>query len=139
MQLRKVCNHPDLFESRPIISPFTIQKKLICYEIPKLIEKISFKNPYLDFDLPPNDTFLCFRIKFTLQATRDMIFDSINHIDENNRHIIQLTSDIIDRYRNSSLWYQANVPIRNTRNRQSNKLITATDFIDDEFQPENIY
>ncbi|CAF0978049.1 unnamed protein product [Adineta steineri] len=139
MQLRKVCNHPDLFESRPIISPFTIQKKLICYEIPRLIEKVSFKNPYLDFDLPPNDTFLCFRIKFTLQATRDMIFDSINHIDENNRHIIQLTSDIIDRYRNSSLWYQANVPIRNTRNRQSNKLITATDFIDDEFQPENIY
>jgi E1A-binding protein p400 len=112
MQLRKVCNHPDLFESRPIVSPFTIQKKLIIYEIPKLIEKISFKNPYLDFDLPPNDTFLCFRIKFTLQATKDMIFDSINHIDEYNRQIIQLTSDIIEKYRNTSLWYHANASTR---------------------------
>jgi SNF2 family DNA or RNA helicase len=115
MQLRKVCNHPDLFESRPIISPFTIQKKLIGYEIPKLIEKVHFKNPYLDFDLPPNDTFLCFRIKFTLQATKDMILDSIHHIDENNRQILQLTSDIIERYRNTSLWYQANAPTRSMR------------------------
>ncbi|CAF1172785.1 unnamed protein product [Rotaria sordida] len=142
MQLRKVCNHPDLFESRPIISPFTIQKKIINYEIPKLIDEISLKYPYLNFNLPPNDTFLCFRIKFTLQATRDMIFDSINHIDDNNnnnRQIIQLTSDIIERYRNTSLWYQANTQTRITRNRQSIKLITPADFIDDEFQPENIF
>ncbi|CAF0862550.1 unnamed protein product [Rotaria sp. Silwood1] len=139
MQLRKVCNHPDLFESRPIISPLTIQKKLINYEIPKLIENIDLKNPYLNFNLPPNDTFLCFRIKFTLQATRDMILDSINHIDDNNRQVIQLTSDIIERYRNSSLWYQANTQIRITRNRQLIKMITPADFVDDEFQPENIY
>ena len=108
MQLRKVCNHPDLFESRPIISPWMIPKKLINYEIPKLIERLPMKNPYLDFDLPPNDTFLCFRIKFTLQATKEMIFDSIQHLDEQQRQIIQLTADIIERYRNSSLWYQAN-------------------------------
>ncbi|CAF3527383.1 unnamed protein product [Rotaria sp. Silwood1] len=139
MQLRKVCNHPDLFESRPIISPLTIQKKLINYEIPKLIENIDLKNPYLNFNLPPNDTFLCFRIKFTLQATRDMILDSINHIDDNNRQVIQLTSDIIERYRNSSLWYQTNTQIRITRNRQLIKMITPADFVDDEFQPENIY
>jgi SNF2 family DNA or RNA helicase len=116
MQLRKVCNHPDLFESRPIISPFTIQKKTVICEIPKLIEKVYFKNPYLDFDLPPNDTFLCFRIKFTLQATRDMIFDSINQTDETNRQIIQLTSDIIEKYRNTSSWYQANTPTRSRKN-----------------------
>lgn len=35
MQLRKVCNHPDLFESRPIISPFD-QEKLI-YKVPSLV------------------------------------------------------------------------------------------------------
>ncbi|CAF4105272.1 unnamed protein product, partial [Rotaria magnacalcarata] len=139
MQLRKVCNHPDLFESRPIISPFTIPKKTINCEIPKMIEKINLKNPYLNFDLPPNDTFLCFRIKFTLQATRDMIFDSINSIDEINRPTISLTSDIIERYRNSSLWYQANAPTRIIRNRPLVKLISPADFIDDEFQPENIY
>ncbi|CAF0868254.1 unnamed protein product [Adineta ricciae] len=139
MQLRKVCNHPDLFESRPIISPLTIQRKLITCEIPKLIEKIQLKNPYLDFDLPPNDTFLCFRIKFTLQATRDMIFDCINSIDDTQRQIIQLTADIIERYRNSSIWHQANTSLRNTRNRQSTKLSTSVDFTDDEYQPENIY
>ncbi|CAF2050843.1 unnamed protein product [Rotaria magnacalcarata] len=139
MQLRKVCNHPDLFESRPIISPFTIPKKTVNCEIPKMIEKINLKNPYLNFDLPPNDTFLCFRIKFTLQATRDMIFDSINSIDEINRPTISLTSDIIERYRNSSLWYQANAPTRIIRNRPLVKLISPADFIDDEFQPENIY
>jgi SNF2 family DNA or RNA helicase len=139
MQLRKVCNHPDLFESRPIISPLTIQKKSINYEIPKLIEKINLKNPYLDFDLPPNDTFLCFRIKFTLQATKEMILDSIHHTDETNRQIIQLTSDMIERYRNTSLWYQANSSTRSTRSRQSIKQTTSTDFIDDDFQPEQIY
>lgn len=108
MQLRKVCNHPDLFESRPIISPWIIPKKLIGYEIPKIIECIPMKNPVLDFDLPPNDTFLCFRIKFTLQASKEMILDSIEHIDEQQRQIIQLTSEIIERYRSTSLWYQAN-------------------------------
>ena len=41
-----------------------------------------------------------------------MILDSINHTDENNRQIIQLTSDIIERYRNTSLWYQANTSTR---------------------------
>ena len=25
MSLRKVCNHPDLFEERPIVSPFRMQ------------------------------------------------------------------------------------------------------------------
>ena len=40
MQLRKVCNHPDLFEPRPIISPF------VCTEInynPSLFIKTDFK------------------------------------------------------------------------------------------------
>ena len=39
MQLRKVCNHPDLFESRPIISPFLTKPLKI--EIPKLILKFN--------------------------------------------------------------------------------------------------
>jgi len=30
MQLRKVCNHPDLFDSRPIDSPFYV-KEIINY------------------------------------------------------------------------------------------------------------
>lgn len=35
MQLRKVCNHPNLFEPRPIISPFRMNS--IAYKIPGLL------------------------------------------------------------------------------------------------------
>jgi SNF2 family DNA or RNA helicase len=45
MQLRKVCNHPDLFESRTIESPFIMTDKLV-YNCPSLIQKnlICFEN-----------------------------------------------------------------------------------------------
>jgi E1A-binding protein p400 len=109
MQLRKVCNHPDLFESRPIVSPLTLPPRMFTYEIPKLLEPMNLKNPYLALNSPPNDTFLCFRIKFTLQATKQMIFDQIDQIDDDDqRMILPLTSDLIERYRTSSIWYQAN-------------------------------
>ena len=140
MQLRKVCNHPDLFETRPVISPFIFEKQLIKYEIPKLIFDINFKNPYLTFNSSPNDTFLCFRIKFSLQATKDMIMKIINQDNNNNkdsyRKRIQLTKDIIERYRNSPLWNPTNIPIKNLRNHSGTKQIDEND---QEFQAENIY
>ncbi|MCJ1442028.1 MAG: swr1 complex component [Stictis urceolatum] len=38
MQLRKVCNHPDLFETRPIVTSFAMQKSAIAdYEIKELL------------------------------------------------------------------------------------------------------
>lgn len=39
MQLRKVCNHPDLFESRPILSPFSM--KPLFYPLPSLVMVIN--------------------------------------------------------------------------------------------------
>ena len=134
MQLRKVCNHPDLFESRPIVSPLSMPRKTIQYEIPKLLERIEFKNPYLDFDLPPNDTFLCFRIKFTLQATKQLILESLNQFDDNQRQILQLTTEIIERYRTSSIWYQTNpISLRS-------KTIRPTRISDDDdYQPEQLF
>lgn len=37
MQLRKVCNHPDLFESRPIVTSFAMRKSAIAsYEVNEL-------------------------------------------------------------------------------------------------------
>jgi SNF2 family DNA or RNA helicase len=42
MQLRKVCNHPDLFEERPIVSPFSSNN--IVLEIPSLITKNVLKD-----------------------------------------------------------------------------------------------
>jgi SNF2 family DNA or RNA helicase len=110
MQLRKVCNHPDLFQTRSILSPLIFNQKLIKYEIPKLINKIHFKNPYLLFNSSLNNIFLCCRIQFTLQPTKNMIMEIIKRENKDdyylNRKKIQLTTDIIERYRNSSLWHQ---------------------------------
>ena len=38
MQLRKVCNHPDLFEARTIESPFIMQER-VQYAFPSIIYK----------------------------------------------------------------------------------------------------
>ncbi|CAF1240413.1 unnamed protein product [Adineta steineri] len=148
MQLRKVCNHPDLFESRAIISPFIFQKQIIKCEIPKLIiDDINLKNPYLALNSSPNDTFFSFRIQFSLQATKDMIMNIINRDNNNNsnnnnndkRQRIQLTRDIIERYRNSSLWHQKNGITRNQRNQSGIRQNLLMDVNDQEFQPDNIY
>ena len=45
MQLRKVCNHPDLFAARPIFSPFIMEQ--ISFDCPKLI-KLDFSNTLLN-------------------------------------------------------------------------------------------
>jgi len=44
MQLRKVCNHPDLFEGRPIISPFHLDRLSI--RVPKLLVKTLEQSPF---------------------------------------------------------------------------------------------
>ena len=41
MQLRKVCNHPDIFESRHIDSPFSVNT-IIEFTLPKLIYTTTF-------------------------------------------------------------------------------------------------
>lgn len=43
MQLRKVCNHPDLFEGRPILSPFAM--KPIFYPVPRCITDLCRRRP----------------------------------------------------------------------------------------------
>lgn len=46
MQLRKVCNHPNLFEPRPITSPFHISDDdAACIEVPRLVAQAS--TPFL--------------------------------------------------------------------------------------------
>ncbi|CAF4346248.1 unnamed protein product [Rotaria socialis] len=133
IQLRKICNHPDLFESRPIISPFVFQKYLIQYEIPKFIADIDFKNPYVVHNVEPNDTFLCYRVQLNLQLTKEMFMNTITHSAYQQR--IQLTTSIIDRYRNSTIWNQT-TNLQNHSKIQQNLL---DDLNDDEFQSETIY
>ena len=47
MQLRKVCNHPDLFESRTIESPF-IMTDTLHFTCPKLVQTtiLTRSNPF---------------------------------------------------------------------------------------------
>lgn len=50
MQLRKVCNHPDLFEPRTIESPFIMQDRLQ-YSFSSLIFKALQYNPKKDVNM----------------------------------------------------------------------------------------
>lgn len=49
MQLRKVCNHPNLFEVRPTISPFRMDQ--IDFKVPAMIKNIVQYDPLKDVDL----------------------------------------------------------------------------------------
>ncbi|XP_063699973.1 helicase domino isoform X2 [Culicoides brevitarsis] len=49
MQLRKVCNHPNLFETRPTISPFRMDKIII--RVPSLVCDLLDYNPMSHVDL----------------------------------------------------------------------------------------
>lgn len=49
MQLRKVCNHPNLFEPRPTVSPFMM--KSICYKIPGLVTDVLDYDPSSNINL----------------------------------------------------------------------------------------
>ncbi|XP_068100227.1 helicase SRCAP isoform X2 [Hyperolius riggenbachi] len=49
MQLRKVCNHPNLFDPRPIHSPFITSA--ICYSIPSLVLHALQRHPLEYVDL----------------------------------------------------------------------------------------
>ncbi|RXG53817.1 Helicase domino [Armadillidium vulgare] len=49
MQLRKVCNHPNLFEPRPTVSPFMMSALL--YYAPSLVYGITSYDPFKHVDL----------------------------------------------------------------------------------------
>jgi helicase SWR1 len=54
MQLRKVCNHPDLFESRPIVTSFAMTRSAVAeYEIKELLvrRKLLHSDPLDNIDL----------------------------------------------------------------------------------------
>uniref|UniRef100_A0A803KFH7 Snf2-related CREBBP activator protein n=1 Tax=Xenopus tropicalis TaxID=8364 RepID=A0A803KFH7_XENTR len=49
MQLRKVCNHPNLFDPRPIHSPFITST--ICYIVPSLVLQALHRHPLQHVDM----------------------------------------------------------------------------------------
>lgn len=55
MSLRKVCNHPDLFESRQIVTSFAIPKSVVAnYEIKNLLVRKQFMQDAEDRDFTIN-------------------------------------------------------------------------------------
>ena len=56
MQLRKVCNHPNLFEARPTISPF--QMEGITFTTASLISSV------LDYDVWKVSELKCLKINY---------------------------------------------------------------------------
>ncbi|OCT61820.1 hypothetical protein XELAEV_18047849mg [Xenopus laevis] len=53
MQLRKVCNHPNLFDPRPIHSPFITST--ICYTTPSLVLQALHRHPLQHVDMSKFD------------------------------------------------------------------------------------
>ncbi|XP_059176200.1 helicase domino-like isoform X2 [Physella acuta] len=93
MQLRKVCNHPDLFDPRPIVSPFKMEG--IVYSTASLVTRILEYDPLRDIDLYslyPNlaemecdlPAFVAQRVK-QLKATGKMIQEVDNLADPPTR------------------------------------------------------
>eukprot|EP01080_Neovahlkampfia_damariscottae_P009323 gene9323-1410_t len=85
MQLRKVCNHPDLFESRPIISPFLT--KPLTIEFPKIVVKVLEREPFESVNLD----LLGFNfIKNETQSAYDIqLIQELAYSDSEFRHILK--------------------------------------------------
>ena len=103
MQLRKVCNHPELIQSRTSRSSVIFNEHRIQYLIPKLILQFNRKNPSLGFHSLFHDKFLYFHTKFTLHVTEEMTHQHYDHDDDDSSRVI-LTKEILERYRGTAVW-----------------------------------
>lgn len=103
MQLRKVCNHPDLFEPRPIVSSLVTEP--IHYHIPSIVYNVSeelhtdrlnhvlFYQPGLaDMELAYS-VFECYRSK-QLQTPRKLIEDLVVSSHQQQQQQQQTAQDI---------------------------------------------
>ena len=65
MQLRKVCNHPNLFEERPVFSSFIMER--LNYYVPSLILKAREYDPFKHVNLGSLNLLFC-DMELTLTA-----------------------------------------------------------------------
>ena len=72
MQLRKVCNHPNLFDPRPIVSPF--QTEEISYTTASIVLRALDKDP---LEVTP----LCILFNFYVCFIASYLsFDAVSHV-----------------------------------------------------------
>lgn len=92
MQLRKVCNHPNLFEPRPTISPFMMSS--VAYNVPGIVTTPLDYNPEVDINLSNLQLLLantgcsmtslaCDYIK-SKKVTRDKLFEELEDDKESD-------------------------------------------------------
>ena len=101
-KLKKLCDHPDLIESRSVRSSWTMNDD----EFRRIsTPKISLKNFSFGFSNLFVEKFFYFHKRFSLQMIDDVeISSQIDDDDDDEMPRIVLTNEIIERYRNSSLW-----------------------------------
>ncbi|KAG6823756.1 hypothetical protein H0H93_003126, partial [Arthromyces matolae] len=82
MQLRKVCNHPDLFEVRPIVTSFIMQRSALAeFEIQELLVR---RRLLQDADETVNLSLLGLRF-VNDQDVPSLAMTSIRHLDATSR------------------------------------------------------
>ncbi|KAK9454418.1 SNF2 family N-terminal domain-containing protein [Dipodascopsis uninucleata] len=114
MQLRKVCNHPDLFEVRPIVTSFAMQRSAVAeFEIKELLVRRklleSDSQSKLDFDflnlkLMQNEYMTTYESKsiFNGSAT-DLIKTDVSSLESSLVPNFKVSYSSLDSFRNSRL------------------------------------
>ena len=87
MQLRKVCNHPNLFDPRPTVSPFIDQG--FVYSIPSLINSVIDYQPLMEVALQ------------TLNLTFSHFSNSFSFCDQKKIFELQYNSSQMEKVWNS--------------------------------------
>lgn len=114
MQLRKVCNHPDLFEPRPIISSFVTES--VQYHVPSIVfnlrdevfdekdKNIFFYQPCLaDIEIH-RSMFNSHRIR-NLQASKQLIEEIMSQADQKESSSVNEASPIITEFFNQKSFH----------------------------------
>lgn len=121
MQLRKVCNHPDLFEPRPIISPFSLQS-LELLSIP--LNFINIDEIYYGTSEYFNDNSNRLKsLQFTLKNYFNLIFTQ-HEMEMNLYHYDQIKNLRIQPYQSILHCNNTNTN-RNSNNNSNNSTITT--------------
>jgi len=104
LRLKQISNHPNLIEMRPVKSPFVFDSQSIKCQFPKLIMDLNFKNPNFEFNRNDEESFIAFRRQTVLNVTIDLFVKVFNQNQSIEQEKVQITKEIIERYRNTSTW-----------------------------------
>ena len=101
MQLRKVCNHPNLFEPRPTVSPFRM--KGISYQVPSIVLSPMDHDPYININLGSlklllsdnglYNTSIARKLIQKYKASRSRLVEEIGEDSDEEPEVLESSSD----------------------------------------------